>query len=116
MSPEKAKDFKGSISKLMSYIGRYKIGIFAVMLFAAVATVFNVIGPKILGKATTALSEGLMRKIAGTGGMDFNYTGKILIIGANCTKFVQHAISPLDNRPKGRLLLSCHCSTLNVAH
>ena len=64
----------------MSYIGRYKIGIFAVMLFAAVATVFNVIGPKILGKATTALSEGLMRKIAGTGGMDFNYIGKILII------------------------------------
>ena len=56
MAPEKAKDFKGSISKLMSYIGRYKIGIFAVMLFAAVATVFNVIGPKILGKATTALS------------------------------------------------------------
>ena len=44
MAPEKAKDFKGSISKLMSYIGRYKIGIFAVMLFAAVATVFNVIG------------------------------------------------------------------------
>ena len=43
MAPEKAKDFKGSISKLMSYIGRYKIGIFAVMLFAAVATVFNVI-------------------------------------------------------------------------
>ena len=80
MVPEKAKDFKGSISKLMSYIGRYKIGIFAVMLFAAVATVFNVIGPKILGKATTALSEGLMRKIAGTGGMDFNYIGKILII------------------------------------
>ena len=73
MAPEKAKDFKGSISKLMSYIGRYKIGIFAVMLFAAVATVFNVIGPKILGKVTTALSEGLMRKIAGTGGMDFNY-------------------------------------------
>ena len=80
MAPEKAKDFKGSISKLMSYIGRYKIGIFAVMLFAAVATVFNVIGPKILGKVTTALSEGLMRKIAGTGGMDFNYIGKILII------------------------------------
>ena len=80
MTTQKAKDFKGSISKLMSYIGRYKIGIFAVMLFAAVATVFNVIGPKILGKATTALSEGLMRKIAGTGGMDFNYIGKILII------------------------------------
>ena len=67
----KAKDFKGSIEKLITYIGNYKIAIFIVMIFAAVSTVFNVVGPKILGKATTALSEGLMKKIAGTGGMDF---------------------------------------------
>lgn len=76
---EKAKDFKGSIRKLMAYIGKYKIAIFAVMIFAAVSTVFNVVGPKVLGKATTSLSEGLMRKIAGTGGMDFGYIGKVLI-------------------------------------
>ena len=80
MPAEKAKDFKGSISKLMAYIGKYKIAVFAVMIFAAISTIFNVIGPKILGKATTSLSEGLMNKINGTGGMDFGYIGKILII------------------------------------
>lgn len=79
-APEKAKNFKGSISKLALYVGKFKIGIFAVILFAAISTVFNVISPKILGKATTALSEGLMRKIQGTGGMDFGYIGKILVI------------------------------------
>ena len=53
---EKAKDFKGSIKKLISYIGRYKVGIFFVMIFAAVSTVFSVVGPKVLGKATTELA------------------------------------------------------------
>ena len=77
---EKAKDFKGSIGKILAYIGRFKIAIFIVMIVAAASTVFNVIGPKVLGKATTALSEGLMNKIAGTGGIDFSYIGKILII------------------------------------
>ena len=81
MAPaEKAKDFKGSISKLMQYIGRYKIAILAVMIMAAASTVFTVIGPKVLGKATTGLSEGLMKKITGTGGIDFSYIGRILII------------------------------------
>ena len=60
---EKPKDFKKSIKKLMSYIGKYKAAIFVVMFFAACSTIFNVAGPKILGKATTALSEGLMAKI-----------------------------------------------------
>ena len=59
---EKPKNFKKSIKKLMSYIGKYKIAIFIVMFFAACSTVFNVVGPKILGKATTILSEGLMAK------------------------------------------------------
>lgn len=81
MAPaEKAKNFKGSISKLMQYIGRYKIAILAVMIMAAASTVFTVIGPKGLGKATTGLSEGLMKKITGTGGIDFSYIGRILII------------------------------------
>ena len=75
-----AKNFKGSISKLMQYIGRYKIAILAVMIMAAASTVFTVIGPKVLGKATTGLSEGLMKKITGTGGIDFSYIGRILII------------------------------------
>ena len=81
MAPaEKAKNFKGSISKLMQCIGRYKIAILAVMIMAAASTVFTVIGPKVLGKATTGLSEGLMKKITGTGGIDFSYIGRILII------------------------------------
>ena len=81
MAPaEKAKNFKGSISKLMQYIGRYKIAILAVMIMAAASTVFTVIGPKVLGKATTGLSEGLMKKITGTGGIDFSYIGRILMI------------------------------------
>ena len=81
MAPaEKAKNFKSSISKLMQYIGRYKIAILAVMIMAAASTVFTVIGPKVLGKATTGLSEGLMKKITGTGGIDFSYIGRILII------------------------------------
>ena len=63
MPGEKAKDFKWSIGKLLAYLGNYKIGIIVVMIFAACATVFNVVGPKVLGKATTALSEGLMNKI-----------------------------------------------------
>ena len=76
---EKPKDLKGSLGKLLSYIGSFKAAIIVVMIFAAASTVFNVIGPKILGKATTALSEGLMAKIQGNGGIDFTYIGQILL-------------------------------------
>ncbi len=76
---EKAKDFKGSIKKVLQYIGKYKIAVVFVMIFAACSTVFSVLGPKIMGKATTALAEGLMAKVAGTGGIDFTYIGKILL-------------------------------------
>lgn len=79
MPVEKAKDFKGSIGKLLAYIGHYKIAIIIVMIMAAISTVFSVVGPKVLGRATTTLSEGLLRKIAGTGGIDFTKIGKILI-------------------------------------
>ena len=76
---EKPKNFKKSIKKLIQYIAKYKVGIFAVMLLAACSTVFTVIGPKILGKATTALTEGLMAKIQGTGSIDFGRIGSILL-------------------------------------
>lgn len=76
---EKPKDFKGSIGKLASYVGKFKLAVIVVIIFAATSTVFSVIGPKILGKATTALSEGLMAKIRGTGGIDFTYIGQILL-------------------------------------
>lgn len=98
MPAEKAKDFKGSIGKLIAYIGRYKFPILVVMVFAIIGTVFNVVGPKILGKATTELSRGLMAKIAGTGEIDLTKIGRILIfvlglyvISAVFT-FVQHYI------------------------
>ena len=76
---EKPKNFKASIKKLIQYIAKYKIVIFVVMLFAACSTVFTVVGPKILGKATTALTEGLMAKIRGTGSIDFGKIGSILL-------------------------------------
>lgn len=80
MAPgEKAKDFKGTIKKLLGYIGKYKIGLVAVLIFAIGSTVFSIVGPKILSKATTELFEGLMRKVQGTGGIDFTKIGKVLI-------------------------------------
>lgn len=80
MGGEKAKDFKGSFGKLLAYIGRYKFAILAVMIFAAASTVFSVIGPKVMGRATTELAEGLMRKIEGTGGIDFEKIAHILLL------------------------------------
>ncbi len=77
---EKAKDFKGTIGKIFKYIGKYKIAIFIVMIFAVGSTIFNVVCPKVLGKATTSLSEGIINKISGHGGIDFRYIGKILVI------------------------------------
>ncbi len=76
---EKAKDFKGTIVKLIDYIGNYKIALIIVALFAVASTVFSVVGPKILGKATTVLVEGITSKIAGNGSVDFDRIGKILL-------------------------------------
>ena len=97
--PQKSKNFKGSIKKLMSYIGRFKIQIFLVMLFAAASTVFSVMGPKILGKATTGLAEGLMAKIQGTGGIDFEYIGRILVF-----VLAIYAVSAIFNFAQGMLM------------
>lgn len=80
MPGEKPKDFKGSMGKLIRYMGNYWAAIIVVMIFAAVSTVFSVLGPKVMGKATTALADGLMSKITGTGGIDFSYIEKILLI------------------------------------
>ena len=76
---EKPKDMKGSLKKLTAYIGAYKIPIIIVMVLAAVSTVFAVAGPKIMARATNELFDGLMKKIAGTGGIDFSYIAKILL-------------------------------------
>ncbi|MBO4390648.1 MAG: ABC transporter ATP-binding protein [Lachnospiraceae bacterium] len=79
MMVEKPKDFKGSIGKLLKYIGGYKFAIVIVGICAALGTIFSVISPKIMGRATTALAEGLQKKITGTGGLDFEYIAKILM-------------------------------------
>ena len=75
---EKAKDFKGTIGKILSYMGSYKPALIVVMIFAVASTVFNVIGPKILSRATTELFRGLMSKLSGGSGIDFTKIGRIL--------------------------------------
>lgn len=77
---EKPKDFKGSIRKLLKYMGRYKFGLIVVIVFAMLATAFSVVGPKIMGRATTELAEGLMKKISGTGTIDFDKIANILML------------------------------------
>ena len=79
MSTEKAKDFKGTMKKLMGYLAQYKIGLLLVVIFAIGSTIFNIAGPKILGKATTELFHGLISKVSGGSGIDFDKIEKILI-------------------------------------
>ncbi|HIX76913.1 MAG TPA: ABC transporter ATP-binding protein/permease [Candidatus Fusicatenibacter merdavium] len=76
---EKAKDFKGSIMNLIKYMSRYKVRLGLVLLCAIMGTVFSIVGPKILGKATTELFNGLVAKVQGTGGIDFGKIGQILL-------------------------------------
>ena len=79
MTVEKPKDFKGSIGKLFAYMKQYHAAVLIVMLCAVASTVFSVIGPDILGKATTELSNGLLAKIQGTGSINFTKIGQILL-------------------------------------
>ena len=80
MSNEKAKDFKGTMKKLMAYLSAYKIGIFFVVIFAIGSTIFNIVGPKVLGKATTEIFNGLVRKVSGGSGINFTKIAHIVII------------------------------------
>ena len=95
MPGEKAKDFKGSMAKLFRYMERYKFRFILMFIFAIAGTVFNIIGPKILGKATTELFNGLIAKVNGTGGIDFEKIGMILLgtlglyVVSACFSFIQ---------------------------
>ena len=71
MPGEKAKDFKGTFKKILAYMGSYKIALVAVLVFAIGGTTFNIIGPKVLSKATTELFNGLVSKVSGIGGIDY---------------------------------------------
>ena len=77
---EKAKDFKKTLKELSSYLKEYKVGLFFVIVFAVASTVFTIVGPKILGKITTEIFSGLMKKISNTGGIDFTYIKHISLI------------------------------------
>ncbi|OAA94030.1 ABC transporter ATP-binding protein [Clostridium coskatii] len=97
---EKANNFKGTMKKLMSYMNEYKLAVIIVFIFAAASSVFSIVGPKILGKATTKLFEGIMGKISGSGsGIDFDYIARILIILAGL-----YALSTLFSYIQGWLM------------
>ena len=77
----KAKDFKGSMGRLLKYIGKYKIAVIVVFVFAIASAVFSIIGPKLMGNATTVLFNGVMGQISGSGeGFDFAEIARILIM------------------------------------
>ena len=77
---DKAKDFKGTTKKLIkNYLAKYKIGLIVVLIFAVGSTIFSIVGPKILGNATTEIFNGLVNKIYGTGGINFGKVGTILL-------------------------------------
>lgn len=92
MSGEKAKDFKGAMLRLLKYMERYKFRLILMVIFAIGGTVFNIIGPKILGKATTELYSGLISKINGGSGIDFDKIIKILA-GVMCLYVVSSVLS-----------------------
>jgi ATP-binding cassette subfamily B protein len=78
---EKARDFKGTMTKLLEYLAVYKTSIIVVLVFATASTIFSILSPKILGKATTKLYEGVVAQIAGSGsGIDFTYIGQIILL------------------------------------
>ena len=84
MPGEKANDFKGSMKKLLGLMSNFKFALITVFVFAIASTVFNIVGPKVLSTATTELFEGISAKIAGTGGIDFDAVGTILLITLDC--------------------------------
>lgn len=89
---EKAKNFKGTMKELLAYLKPFLPKIILAMLFAVASTIFAIVGPKILGKATTALAEGIMKKAQGLGGIDFDYILKIIM-----TLVAMYVVSALCN-------------------
>ncbi|MGI6737218.1 MAG: ABC transporter ATP-binding protein [Anaerovoracaceae bacterium] len=96
---EKAKNFRGAVKQLFAYMGRLRFVVVLVMAFAGISTVFYVIGPKVLGHATTELAEGLMRKINSTGGIDFERILDILLFA-----LILYAVSSLFSFLEGWLM------------
>ena len=80
MPGAKARDFKGTMRKLIEYLGAYRLPILIVLIFAIASTASNIVGPKILGNATTKLFEGVMAQLGGSGSIDFGYIGRIVLL------------------------------------
>ena len=89
---EKAKDLKGTLKKLLHYMSVFKVQMFFIVIFAICGTAFTIVGPKILGKATTEIFNGLVSKVSGGSGMDFDKIGQILLFD-QCIVFVYPGIS-----------------------
>jgi len=96
MRGEKARDFKGTMARLIKYLGSYRVAIVIVMVFAVASTVFTILGPKVLGRATTTLFEGVMGEITGSGtGIDFEAIRQIILwtlalyVGSAAFSFIQ---------------------------
>ena len=79
MTTESAKDFKGTLRQLLQTMSHYKLPLITAIVFAILSTIFNIAGPKVLAKATTALATGWIAKLRGTGGIDFVYIGRVLL-------------------------------------
>jgi ATP-binding cassette subfamily B multidrug efflux pump len=106
---EKPRDFRGTMRKLIAYLGAYRIAILIVMLFAVGSTVFSIVGPKILGKATTKLFEGVVAQVTGSGtGIDFAYIGRILV-----TVLILYGVSALFSYVQGWVMANI---STNVAY
>ena len=80
MTTERAKDFKGTLRQLLQTMSHYKLPLITAIVFAILSTIFNIAGPKVLAKATTALATGWIARLRGVGSIDFGYIGKILLI------------------------------------
>lgn len=80
MKGDTARDFKGTMAKLVEYLGKYRVTVLIVLVFAVASTAANIAGPKILGRATTRLFEGVLAQLSGTGEIDFQYIGEILLL------------------------------------
>ena len=102
MTTERAKDFKGTLLQLVRTLGRYRLSLVTAIVFAILSTIFNIAGPKVLAKATTALATGWIAKLRGTGSIDFVYIGRILLFLLGMyllsSAFPLHA--PLPRTPK----------------
>ena len=96
MPGEKAADFKGTMKKLLAFMGAFKLSLAVLLVFAVASTVFTIVGPKVLSTATTELFEGIAAKVAGTGGIDFGVVGSIL-----ATTLALYAVSAICSFVQG---------------